>query len=155
MNYNNLAHGRYQFKVRAELPGGTANEASFDFDLLPHFYESSWFRALIAVALALLVWGAYRLRVRQVHSRFGMVLEERARLAREVHDTLAQAFVGISSQLDVVEMCLPPGAEPALHSLERRHDAAAGCQTTGCGRRKKPGQRRRRRARGVADSGHG
>jgi len=43
----------------------------------------------------------YRLRERQVRSRFAMVLEERARLAREVHDTLAQGFVGIASQLDV------------------------------------------------------
>jgi signal transduction histidine kinase/ligand-binding sensor domain-containing protein len=118
VNYNTLGHGHYEFTVRAELPGGPANETSFDFDLLPRFYETAWFRVFGAAMLAGLVWGAYRLRVRQVHSRFGVVLEERARLAREVHDTLAQAFVGISSQLDVVEMCLPAGAAPALTSLE-------------------------------------
>src|ERR1700678_641383 len=52
-------------------------------------------------------WAAYRMRLRQIRSRFAAVLEERARLAREIHDTLAQGFVGISSQLDAVAMCMP------------------------------------------------
>jgi signal transduction histidine kinase len=58
------------------------------------------------------------LRVRQVRTRFQTVLDERARLSREVHDTLAQAFVGISSQLDVVESYMPPGSSPGRDSLE-------------------------------------
>ena len=52
-------------------------------------------------------WAIYQLRLRQIRSRFALVLEERARLAREIHDTLAQGFVGISSQLDAVAMCMP------------------------------------------------
>ena len=44
---------------------------------------------------------------------FALVLEERARLAREIHDTLAQGFVGISSQLDAVAMCMPEEPTPA------------------------------------------
>jgi signal transduction histidine kinase len=47
----------------------------------------------------------YQLRLRQIRSRFALVLAERARLAREIHDTLAQGFVGISSQLDALSMC--------------------------------------------------
>ena len=34
------------------------------------------------------------------------MFEERARLAREIHDTLAQGFVGISGQLDALEVKL-------------------------------------------------
>ena len=48
----------------------------------------------------------FRLRLRQIRQRFALVLEERARLAREIHDTLAQGFVGISSQLDAVALML-------------------------------------------------
>jgi signal transduction histidine kinase len=70
------------------------------------------------LAFAGLIWLAYRLRERQVRSRFAIVLEERARLAREVHDTLAQGFVGIASQLDVVEMSMPADARPARGALE-------------------------------------
>jgi signal transduction histidine kinase len=46
------------------------------------------------------------------------VLEERTRLAREIHDTLAQGFVGISSQLDAVAMCMPDETTPARKYLE-------------------------------------
>src|SRR5215475_10437549 len=58
------------------------------------------------------------MRLRQIRSRFAAVLEERARLAREIHDTLAQGFVGISSQLDAVAMCMPPEATPARPYLD-------------------------------------
>ena len=55
---------------------------------------------------------------RRVRSRFALVLGERARLAREIHDTLAQGFVGISSQLDAVAMCMPEGDSPARRCLD-------------------------------------
>jgi signal transduction histidine kinase len=107
VTYNNLAHGRYRFSVRAELPDGTADQATYELAVLPYFYETALFRAAAAILAAGLIWTAYRLRVRQIRSRYAIVVEERARIAREVHDTLAQGFVGIASQLDVVEMCLP------------------------------------------------
>ena len=106
INYNSLRHGHYRFLVRASLAGAPTTERPYDFEVLPHVYETAWFR-ILAVALALAAaWGLYGLRLRQIRSRFALVLEERARLAREIHDTLAQGFVGISSQLDAVAMCL-------------------------------------------------
>jgi signal transduction histidine kinase len=118
LNYDRLGHGHYQFALRAELPGGSSGETSFEFDLLPHFYETGWFRMACALALAAMIWTIYRLKARQVRSRFALVLEERARLAREVHDTLAQGFVGIASQLDVVEMHMLADGGPARDALE-------------------------------------
>ena len=44
--------------------------------------------------------------------------QERARLAREVHDTLAQGYAGIASQLDVVEMKMPADAGEARTALD-------------------------------------
>ncbi len=108
INYNSLGHGSYRFRVRAELPGGPATERVYEFEVLPQFYETAWFRVLSALALAAADWGLYQLRLRQLASRFALVLEERARLAREIHDTLAQGFVGICSQLDAVAMAMPP-----------------------------------------------
>jgi signal transduction histidine kinase len=122
VNYDSLRQGHYRFSIRAEIPGGPAGESSFEFDLLPHYYETAWFRSLGVLALAGMAWMVYKLRDRQIRSRFAIVLEERARLAREVHDTLAQGFVGIASQLDVVEMSMPPAsdedARPARSALE-------------------------------------
>jgi signal transduction histidine kinase/ligand-binding sensor domain-containing protein len=118
INYNSLPHGRYRFVVRAEAPGAAPAEASYSFVLLPHYYETVWFRLLAAAALAGLVWLGFRLRVRQIGSRFALVLEERARLAREIHDTLAQGFVGISSQLDAVALSMPDDNSPARQYLQ-------------------------------------
>jgi DNA-binding NarL/FixJ family response regulator/signal transduction histidine kinase len=39
--------------------------------------------------------------------------EERNRLAREVHDTLAQSLTAIALQLDAADLLLPPGADAA------------------------------------------
>jgi signal transduction histidine kinase len=104
--------------VKAELPGGQATEASYAFDVLPHYYETVWFRMLGTAALLAFAWAIYQLRLRQIRSRFSLVLEERARLAREIHDTLAQGFVGISSQLDAVAMCMPEEQSPARKYLD-------------------------------------
>ncbi|MDR3698446.1 MAG: two-component regulator propeller domain-containing protein [Candidatus Sulfopaludibacter sp.] len=117
INYN-LRHGNQRFWVRAELPGGVAAEQSLSFVLLPWFYETAWFRSLCVLALVAVAWAVYQLRLRQIRYRFALVLEERARLAREIHDTLAQGFVGISSQLDAVAMCMPDETSPARKFLD-------------------------------------
>jgi len=118
INYNNLPHGTHRFIVRAELPGGAAGEDSFTLQVLPWFYETAWFRTLCVLALIGAGWVVYQLRLRQIRYRFALVLEERARLAREIHDTLAQGFVGISSQLDAVAMCMPDEKSPARKYLD-------------------------------------
>jgi signal transduction histidine kinase/ligand-binding sensor domain-containing protein len=118
INYNSLGHGDYRFLVRAEIPGGPVSERDFAFSVLPQFYETAWFRALGFAVLLGVAWAGYRLRLQQIRSRFALVLEERARLAREIHDTLAQGFVGISSQLDAVAMCMPDETSPARKFLD-------------------------------------
>jgi signal transduction histidine kinase len=112
IDFNSLRHGHYRFNVRAELPGGPSSQQSYEFDMLPQFWETAWFRAFCLAALLAAAWAIYQLRLRQIRSRFGLVLEERARLAREIHDTLAQGFVGISSQLDAVAMSMPDVMTP-------------------------------------------
>ena len=117
-NYNSLSHGHYRFVVRAATPDGRWSEAAYGFELLPHFYETAWFRSLGVAAFAAAIWALFRLRVRQIRQRFAFVLEERARLAREIHDTLAQGFVGISSQLDAVAISLNGRVDLARKHLE-------------------------------------
>jgi signal transduction histidine kinase/ligand-binding sensor domain-containing protein len=124
INYNSLRHGAYRFTVRAQVTGGSAAEESYQFELLPHYYETVWFRGLCVLALLAAAWGIYQARLRQIRWRFSVVLAERARLAREIHDTLAQGFVGISSQLDAVAMNMPDEPTPARTYLEMaRHMA--------------------------------
>ena len=120
INYNSLTHGRLPLHGESRAPRRTVRRSSpIGFEVLPHFYETAWFRVLCAAALlAIGVGRRIILRLRQIRYRFALVLEERARLAREIHDTLAQGFVGISSQLDAVAMCMPESDRRARKYLD-------------------------------------
>ena len=57
-------------------------------------------------------------------ARQSAVLEERSRLAGEIHDSLAQFFTAISMQLGVAKEVIKPGADNALTYLERASELA-------------------------------
>ncbi|HFD38589.1 MAG TPA: GAF domain-containing protein [Anaerolineae bacterium] len=57
-------------------------------------------------------------------SRQAAVLEERNRLAREIHDALAQGLTGIIVQLEAMERLAQRRPEQALASLQRAKDLA-------------------------------
>lgn len=81
--------GEYRFRVLGANNDGIWNEQgdACAFRLKPHFYETAWFYALCAFALALSAWGLYSLRVRQLKARQeeleGLVLERTQDLAAE------------------------------------------------------------------------
>jgi ligand-binding sensor domain-containing protein/signal transduction histidine kinase len=102
--YTNLPSGRYRFHVvafEANHPDLTS-EASLEIIKEPHFYYTWWFLSLCLLILSFLAWGAYRSRIRIVRSRFKAVLEERSRLAREMHDTVIQGCTSVSALLEAV-----------------------------------------------------
>jgi ligand-binding sensor domain-containing protein/signal transduction histidine kinase len=119
--YTNLRPGRYKFRVIASNNDGlwSPTGAAFDLYLRPHFYQTYWFYALVIFGLAFVVWQLYRFRLRQVESQFAAVLAERNRIAREIHDNLAQEMLGISVQLEVVARTMPASAELAKTHLDR------------------------------------
>lgn len=117
-SYNTLKYGNYQFVLRASLPGGVSSERAFSFEVLPHFYERTWFIWLCGALLLAAAYLAYQVHLAQVHSRFSLILNERMRLAREVHDTLAQGFVGIGSQLDATALSFQDNPESARQHLD-------------------------------------
>ena len=102
IDYTNLPHGQYRFRVRAMLAGQHFSEASFNLEVLPHFYERWYFLWLCLGSFLAVIYGLYQFRLQRIRSRFSMILEERARIGREIHDTLAQGFIGITRQLDAI-----------------------------------------------------
>jgi len=50
----------------------------------------------------LLFWTGYRLRIRQLRAKFDLILAERGRIARELHDTLIQGFAGITMSMQAL-----------------------------------------------------
>jgi len=127
--YTNLPPGNYRFRVIASNNDGVWNQtgASFDLYLKPHFYQTYWFYAACLLGVTFLIWQLYRLRVRQVESRFGAVLAERNRIAREIHDNLAQEMLGISVQLELVTRLMAVSAEAAKTHLDRARVLVRNC----------------------------
>lgn len=117
--YTNLPPGKYRFHVYAGTKDGAWSEkgAGFEFRKEPRFYQAWWFYLLVILGAGLIAYGIYRYRVRQVESRFGAVLQERGRIAREIHDTLAQDLVGVSVQLEVVSRLMATSADAARKQL--------------------------------------
>ncbi len=102
--YTAIPPGRYTFRVLAANNDGVWNRdgAGVTFVLLPHYYQTKWFRLLMLALAVGMVTVLLRLRLRQAEGEFRAVLGERSRIAREIHDTLAQGYVGISVQLEVL-----------------------------------------------------
>lgn len=100
--YTNLPAGHYNFILEAwqrEDPGQRM-QARLAIDKQPYFYRTFWFIGGCILLTALLTVFAYRMRMRQVHARYRAVLDERTRLAREMHDTLIQGCASVSAMLE-------------------------------------------------------
>ena len=119
--YTNLRPGSYTFRVIASNNDGVWNQtgAGLTLYLKPYFYQTYWFYALCLLVMLVLAWLLYRLRVRGMQAQFNAVLGERTRIAREIHDNLAQEMSGISVQLEVVARTMPPEAGTAMTYLDR------------------------------------
>jgi signal transduction histidine kinase len=98
--YTDLDPGDYTFHVVASNPDGVWNEtgATVRFTILPAWYQTWAFTALVVAATGAAAATMYRRRVRRVSAalsaRFDERLAERTRLARELHDTLLQTVQG-------------------------------------------------------------
>ncbi len=100
-DYTNLPAGQYTFRIRAfEGSGDRRAERTLQIVKHQYFFLTGWFLSGGAVLLALVIWWMHRLKLRRVELAFQAVLEERARLAREMHDTLIQGCAGVSLLLE-------------------------------------------------------
>ncbi|MGA3373110.1 MAG: two-component regulator propeller domain-containing protein [Terracidiphilus sp.] len=119
--YTNIPPGRYTFRVQAANNDGLWNTAgaALAFELRPHFYQTAWFDALLIAFIVGLVVLLLRLRLRRAEGEFRAILGERNRIAREIHDTLAQGYVGVSVQLEVLaELLRKKKTEAAAKHLD-------------------------------------
>jgi signal transduction histidine kinase len=128
VRYANLRPGHYTFRVIASNSDGVWNEvgATVAFALRPAFYQTFWFLVLESVACLGILWLVLFVRLRQIthreHKRLEQRMEdrlnERTRIARELHDSLLQGFQGLMFRLQAVRELLPGRAGAAAESLD-------------------------------------
>ena len=106
--YTDLPPGSYRFRVVAANDRGLWNEdgAAWAFSIAPAYYQTDAFRLAAVTSVILGLTLLYRLRLRrvtaQLHARLQERLDERARVAQALHDTLFQGFASSSMLLHAV-----------------------------------------------------
>jgi signal transduction histidine kinase/ligand-binding sensor domain-containing protein len=128
--YSNLPPGRYRFLVMASNRDGgwTGEPTTLSFTILPPFYRQPVFYAACVALVAGIVAAAHRLRVNQMRERFAIIIDERTRIARELHDTLAQGLAGLGIQIDTALSILPD--ENRLHRVRQQMEQGLGMVRT-------------------------
>jgi len=126
VNYNFVPPGDYVFHVMACNNDDVWNEegAQFAFHVLPHFWQTAWFRGVTGLSAVLaasgVVWFDTRRRMRRRLERLERqrALErERARIARDIHDDLGASLTRIT-MLSQVAHGAAPQPERAVASLD-------------------------------------
>lgn len=121
VSYANLTPGSYRFDVMAVSSdhGWSESAASLSFSIRPMFYQTGWFYSACMAALALLSWLIWRMRIREVRRQFSVIVAERVRMSREIHDTLLQGMVAVALQLDVMSEMARGSSQPLSGNLVR------------------------------------
>jgi hypothetical protein len=134
-SYTTLPTGTYMFHVQGASRRGPWSEpgAQLLIQILPPWWATGWFRITCLVLILLLVWSVHRYHLHQLTIQFNVRLEERVnertRIARDLHDTLLQSFHGLLLRFQTVSNLLPAG-EPK-QNLDDAIDQAAQAITEG------------------------
>ena len=124
--YNYIPPGNYSFQVTACNNDGVWNQtgASQQFEVLPYFWQTTWFRIISGLATVLAasiaVWSETRRRMRRRLERAERqrdIERERSRIARDIHDDLGAHLTRITMM-----------SESARGNLSDPERAAAGLQ---------------------------
>jgi len=127
--YTNLRPGNYTFRVIACNNNGVWNEsgAALSMVIPPAFYQTYWFIAFCAITLAGLISVLYMMRVRRVAAiykgRMEERIQERERIARDLHDTFLQSVQGLMLKFDAIAKQIPR-SDMTRQNLEKALDQA-------------------------------
>ena len=123
--YSNLKPGAYTFRVQASAGQEQWLESSPLFlEQIPFFYQTKWFLLMVSATALSLIFLTYRLRLRlavnRIEAGFQQRIDERLRIARELHDTLLQSFHGLMFQFQAARNMLPrkPENENAMKAMD-------------------------------------
>lgn len=120
VTYSNFPPGRFNFVVEAwqtDRPKHMVH-TSLRIEKQRHFYQTFWFLLASLACLGGVLLLIYRLRLGQINARFRAVLAERTRLAREMHDTLIQGCIGVSSLLKAASSTEVGDEESRIHLID-------------------------------------
>jgi len=94
VTYTNLDPGTYTFRVKGANNDGLWNEKGTFMTLViqPAWWQTTWFRILLGMGLAGLIYAVYRYRLAQLRH----IQTLRDQIARDLHDDVGGVLTGIS-----------------------------------------------------------
>lgn len=119
VSYRDLPSGQYQFRVREvdALGMPTGEEAVLPMVIAPPFYMNLWFRAAMVVSALAVALGFERMIARrrmqrklEKLKRAQALQQERARIARDIHDDLGTVLSRISMVSEAAALEAEPGS---------------------------------------------
>ena len=125
--YSNVPSGNYRFRVSTTANGEWTEAARWEFSVAPPLYRTREFAAFSVLGLMLVFAAAWWLRLRAVRNQFALVFAERARVSREIHDTLLQSLAAIGVELETIATQLEPSQDPARDGLRRLRKQVGHC----------------------------
>jgi signal transduction histidine kinase len=125
--YTSVPSGNYLFRVSTTANGDWTEAARWAFSVSPPFYRTPSFITLALVGTALLLAAAWYLRLRAVRNQYALVFAERARVSREIHDTLLQSLAAIGVELETIATELDESQSPARDGLRRLRRQVGHC----------------------------
>jgi signal transduction histidine kinase/ligand-binding sensor domain-containing protein len=125
--YTNVPAGDYRFRVSSTANGEWTEAARWEFSVAPPFYRTRAFAALSVLSLMLVFAAAWWFRLRAVRNQYALVFAERARVSREIHDTLLQSLAAIGVELETIATQLEPSQDPARDGLRRLRRQVGHC----------------------------
>lgn len=99
--YTNIDPGNYVFRVKASNNSGIWNNAgaAINITVLPPFWKTWWFRALMLLLFATALWLLYRMRVKSLLR----IERTRTMIARDLHDELSATLSSINFFSQAIE----------------------------------------------------
>jgi len=117
--YGNLRAGDYRFRVSTTEGGEWTEPSLWAFTVDPPLYVSPSFLIAGGAVLVSGIVAVARLRVRAVRARYALVIAERARVGREIHDTLLQSLAALGPELEALATRVPLHEDNVPSELRR------------------------------------
>jgi signal transduction histidine kinase/ligand-binding sensor domain-containing protein len=113
ISFTGLSSGDYTLFVKVRDKSGRVSDQVLmqNIKILPHFYETVWFKVVIFLMLVIIIVFIANFRARQKQKEAESKLKteraisnERERISRDLHDSIGARLTKIISDLDIMEL---------------------------------------------------